>query len=64
MYNSRQPVGDLGGFTTRFSEYLHNANRQWIAELKGEVDVQSAAPLWWRGYVLLDRRATAAGACR
>ena len=47
-YNSRQPIGDLGGFTTRFSEYLHNANRQWIAELKGEVDVQSAAPLWWR----------------
>jgi hypothetical protein len=47
-YNSRQPVGDLGAFTTRFSEYLHNANRQWIAALKGEVDVKSAAPLWWR----------------
>ncbi len=47
-YNSRQSVGDLGGFTTRFSEYLHNANRRWIAELKDEVDVKSAAPLWWR----------------
>jgi len=47
-YNSRLPIGDLGAFTTRFSEYLHNANRQWIADLKGEVDVQSAAPLWWR----------------
>lgn len=47
-YNSRQPVGDLGAFTTRFSEYLHNANREWIAEVKGEVEVTSAAPLWWR----------------
>jgi hypothetical protein len=47
-YNSRQPVGDLGAFTTRFSEYLHNVNRNWIAELKGEVDVASAAPLWWQ----------------
>jgi hypothetical protein len=47
-YNSRQPVGDLGAFTVRFSEYLHNANREWLADLKGEVDVKSAAPLWWR----------------
>jgi len=47
-YNSHQPVGDLGAFTTRFSEFLHNANRQWIAELKGEVEVNSAAPLWWQ----------------
>lgn len=47
-YNSRQPIGDLGAFTTRFSEYLHNANRDWLPELKGEVDVQSAAPLWWQ----------------
>jgi len=46
--NSRQPVGDLGAFTTRFSEFLHNANRSWIAELNGEVDVKSAAPLWWQ----------------
>ena len=47
-YNSRQPVGDLGAFTTRFSEFLHNADRNWIAEVRGEVDVRSAAPLWWR----------------
>ena len=47
-YNSRQPVGDYGAFTTRFSEYLHNANRDWIPELKGEVDVKCAAPLWWQ----------------
>ena len=47
-YNSRQPVGDLGAFTTRFSEYLHNANRDWIPQLKGQVDVKSAAPLWWQ----------------
>ena len=47
-YNSRQPVGDYGAFTTRFSEYLHNTNRDWIPELKDEVDVKSAAPLWWR----------------
>ena len=46
--NSRQPIGDLGAFTTRFSEYLQNANREWIADVKGEVDVKSAAPLWWR----------------
>jgi len=46
--NSRQPVGDYGAFTTRFSEYLHNTSRDWIPELKGEVDVKSAAPLWWR----------------
>ncbi len=47
-YNSRQPIGDYGAFTTRFSEYLHNTNRDWIPELKGEVEVESAAPLWWR----------------
>ncbi|MHB8972191.1 MAG: hypothetical protein ACYC3X_20375 [Pirellulaceae bacterium] len=47
-YNSRQPLGDLGAFTTRFSEYLHNANRDWIAELKGEVEIKSSAELWWR----------------
>jgi len=47
-YNSRQPIGDLGAFTTRFSEYLHNSNRYWIAELKGEIEVQAAAPLWWQ----------------
>jgi hypothetical protein len=47
-YNSRQPVGDYGAFTTRFSEYLHNANRRWIPEVKDEVDVNSAAALWWR----------------
>jgi hypothetical protein len=41
-YNSRQPVGDLGAFTTRFSEFLHNTNRQWIADLKGQIEVQSA----------------------
>ena len=28
--NSRLPIGDLGAFTTRFSEFLHNANRDWI----------------------------------
>jgi len=47
-YNSRQPIGDLGAFTTRFSEYLHNANRRWIADPKGQVEVASAAPLWWQ----------------
>lgn len=47
-FNSRQPVGDYGAFTTRFSEYLHNANREWIADPKGEVDVKASAPLWWQ----------------
>jgi len=47
-YNSRQPIGDYGAFTTRFSEYLHDTDRDWIRELKGEVEVESAAPLWWR----------------
>jgi hypothetical protein len=47
-HNSRLPIGDYGAFTTRFSEYLHNKDREWIAEIRGEVDVRSAAPLWWR----------------
>jgi hypothetical protein len=47
-YNSRQPIGDLGAMTTRFSEYLHNANRDWIPERAGEVDVNAAAPVWWQ----------------
>ena len=47
-YNSRLPIGDLGAFTTRFSEYLHDTGRRWIAERQDEVDVRSAAPLWWR----------------
>ena len=47
-YNSRLPIGDFGAFTTRFSEYLHHTSRDWLDEVKGEVDVQSAAPLWWR----------------
>jgi hypothetical protein len=46
--NSRLPIGDLGAFTTRFSEYLHNASRDWIPDVRGEVDVRSAAELWWR----------------
>ena len=33
-FNSRQPAGDYGAFTTRFSEFLHNAHRTWISELK------------------------------
>lgn len=47
-YNSRQPVGDLGAFTTRFSEFLHNRDRAWIAEPRGEVEVIAPAELWWR----------------
>lgn len=47
-YNSRQPVGDYGAFTTRFSELLHNAHRDWIAEVQDQVDVTAPAPLWWR----------------
>jgi hypothetical protein len=47
-YNSRQPLGDYGAFTTRFSEFLHNANRDWIGELQGQVDVNASAPLWWQ----------------
>ena len=27
---------------------MHNTNRNWIRELKGEVDVRCVAPLWWQ----------------
>jgi hypothetical protein len=47
-FNSRLPIGDLGAFTTRFSEFLHSTSRDWIANLRDEVAVKSAAPLWWR----------------
>jgi hypothetical protein len=47
-FNSRQPLGDLGAFTTRYSAFLHHAGRTWIADLKEEAAVASAAPLWWR----------------
>jgi hypothetical protein len=48
--NSRQPIGDLGAFTTRFSEFLHSTSRAWIPEVQGEIEVTtgSSAPLWWR----------------
>jgi hypothetical protein len=46
-YNSRQPVGDYGAFTTRFSQYLHHSRRDWIPEIKSLVQVKSPAPLWW-----------------
>ena len=46
--NSRLPIGDLGAFTTRFSEFLHSTSREWIADVREELDVRSAAPLWWR----------------
>jgi len=49
--NSRLPFGDLGAFTTRFSEYLYGTNLDWLPEVKGEVQVRAEAPLWWQDMV-------------
>ncbi len=49
--NSRLPFGDLGAFATRFSEFLYSTNLDWLPEVKGEVEVRAAAPLWWQDMV-------------
>ncbi|HEY3398953.1 MAG TPA: hypothetical protein VGM19_14995 [Armatimonadota bacterium] len=45
--NSRTPVPDYGLYTNRFSELIYSTKLDWIPEIKGAVQVQSAAPLWW-----------------
>lgn len=55
--NSRQPVGNLGRFATRYSELFYGHNRSWLPEIKGEVDVKAAAPLWWKDMVYWNRDA-------
>ncbi|NCO36785.1 MAG: hypothetical protein AUJ92_09280 [Armatimonadetes bacterium CG2_30_59_28] len=50
-YNSRLPFGNLGRFSTRYSEFFFGRNREWISAVKGEVDAQATAPLWWRDTV-------------
>ncbi|HEY3398954.1 MAG TPA: hypothetical protein VGM19_15000 [Armatimonadota bacterium] len=45
--NGDLPFGDLGGFGTRFSEYLYGTNLDWISAPQSQVTVKAAAPLWW-----------------
>ncbi len=47
-YNTRQPVGDLGAFCNRFSEYLYSTNLDWISEVKNELTVSSRSEVWWK----------------
>ncbi len=49
--NSRLPFGDLGAWATRFSEFFYSTNLEWLPEVKGEVEVQAAGPLWWQDMV-------------
>jgi hypothetical protein len=53
--NSRQPVGDLGRFSTKYSECFFGHNRTWLPEIKGEVEVKADAPLWWKDMVYWNR---------
>lgn len=55
--NSRQPLGDLGRFSTKYSEFFFGHNRSWLPEIKGEVEVKAAAPLWWKDMVYWNRDA-------
>jgi hypothetical protein len=56
-FNSRLPFGDLGAFATRFSQYLFSTDLQWLPEVKGEVEAQSKAPLWWQDTVYWSKSA-------
>ncbi len=47
-YNSRQPIGDLGAYCNRFSEYLYGTNLDWISDVKDEVSVTAPAELWYK----------------
>ena len=47
-FNSRQPLGDLGAYCNRFSEYLYSTNLNWISDLKDEVTVQAPAEVWYK----------------
>jgi len=49
--NRRLPLGNLGCFATRYSEQFFGRDRRWIPEVKDEVAVHAAAPLWWKDMV-------------
>ncbi len=59
-YNSRQSVGNLGRLATRYSEYYYGHQRRWLSDIKGEVEVKAAAPLWWKDMVYWNRDAAGA----
>lgn len=50
-FDSSNPYGDFGRLSTRFSELFYGEQRKWIREVKDEVEVRSAAPLWGREMV-------------
>jgi len=54
-HNSRLPFGNLGRFATRYGEFFFGKNRSWIPDPKGEVEVKTAAPLWWKDMVFWNR---------
>ncbi len=54
-HNSRQPIGNLGNFSTRYSECFFGRQRDWLPEIKDEVDVKTDTPLWWRDMVYWNR---------
>ncbi|HEY3418444.1 MAG TPA: hypothetical protein VGM23_16330, partial [Armatimonadota bacterium] len=43
--------GEVGPLVTRYSDCFYGRQRDWLPEIKGEVDVQSAAPVWWKDMV-------------
>ncbi|MHB9129458.1 MAG: alpha-amylase family protein [Armatimonadota bacterium] len=53
--NSRLPLGNLGRFATRYSEFFFGHNRSWLPEIKGELEIKSAAPIWWKDMVYWNR---------
>lgn len=57
FFNSRLPTGNFGRFVTRYSELFYNTERDWVPEIKGEVDVKAAAPVWWKDMVYWSRNA-------
>jgi len=54
-HNSRLPFGDLGRFATRYSEFFFGKSRSWLSDVKDEVAVKAAAPLWWKEMVFWNR---------
>ncbi|MHB9023376.1 MAG: hypothetical protein ACYC7E_04265 [Armatimonadota bacterium] len=51
FYDSRLPFGSSGKLATRYSECFFGRRREWLPEIKGEVDVTAAAPVWWKDFV-------------
>ncbi|MHB9132516.1 MAG: hypothetical protein ACYDBB_15715 [Armatimonadota bacterium] len=54
-YDARIPFGNIGRLVTRYSECFFGRKRDWIAEVKGEVDVRATAQVWWKDFVYWNR---------